>query len=558
MGGHGHGRDGGPPVIKVFLSSTAKDLAAYRDAVDRVIRDLRDFHCFPMENFGAQDAPPSDFCRDEVARCDVFVAIIGHCYGSRPARDGASFTHAEYVSAVAAGKPRLVFLAPEDFPTPANLIRAMSPADHEAQRAFRELAMAERVAGTFGDPPGLAKSVVTALSNWRMAKLEKDLGVSQAHVLRFLADIEGREVPAHEVDAKLEEAAARFKELMERPAEASAADPRVAGLRRQSRSALEAGAFETAEKLLDEAKFLDLAAIERLEGELDARRRSAAEAAFDAGELLMTRLRYPQGLARLAEAVELTPAGHDDLRAVRLHHHGVAAWRVGDFPTAVSALRQALAIRERTSAPDDPALANALGALAVALRSARQVDEAEALYRRQLALRDRPGRPVDRDLGTTLSNFGTLLHNAGRYEEAEPLFRRAVEIGERLLDPEDRDLGHWLNNLGGVVYSRGGAEEAEPFLRRALAIGEKTLDPGHPDLATRLANLAYLLAHTDRAAEAEPLCRRALAIREGVLLPGHPDIATSRGTMAIVLEALGRFEEAETFRSPSSPSSGSD
>src|SRR5262245_8202266 len=324
MGGHGHGRAGHASVIKVFLSSTAKDLAAYREAVDRVIRDLREFYCFPMENFGAQDAPPSDFCRDEIGRCDVFVAIIGHCYGSRPTRHGDSFTHAEYAAAVAAAKPRLVFVAPEDFPTPANLIRAMSPADHEAQRVFREQALAERVAGTFGDPPGLAKSVVTALSNWRMAKLEKDLGVSQAHLQRFLADIEGREVPAHDVEAELEEAAARFKELMRRPAGATTADPRVADLRRQARSALEAGAVETAEKLLDEAKFLDRAAIERVEAELDARRLSAAEAAFDAGELLMTRLRYPQGLARLAEAVQLTPAGHDDLHAVRLHHHGVA------------------------------------------------------------------------------------------------------------------------------------------------------------------------------------------------------------------------------------------
>ena len=534
-------------MIKVFLSSTAKDLAAYREAVDRVIRDLRDFYCFPMENFGAQDAPPSDFCRDEVERCDVFVAIVGHCYGSRPRPDGLSFTHAEYAAAVAAAKPRLMFAAPEDFPTPANLFDAMTPADRAAQRAFRQQALTERVAGSFSDPQGLARSVVAALSNWRIAKLEKDLGVSDALVRRFLADIEGREVPAHEVDAKLKEVAERFKSLVGRPA-ATATDPTVADRHQQSRSALETGAFGTAEDLLDEARRLDLAAIERLEAELDARRLSAAETAFETGELLATRLRYRQALARFAEAAELTPARETDLRATRLHQWGIIAWRLGDFPTAVSALRQALEIRERTADADAPAVARALGALAVALRASGDLGEAERLYRRQLAIYDQPGQPVSASLGTTLSNLGTVLHVAGRYEEAEPLFRRAVEIGERLLDPEHEDLGYWLNNLAGVLYRRGRTLEAEPLLRRALAIGEKTLDPGHPDLATRLANLSYLLATTGRAAEAEVLGRRALEIRERVLRADHPHIAESRHNLAALLDTLGRSQEAQAYR----------
>jgi tetratricopeptide (TPR) repeat protein len=535
-------------VIRVFLSSTARDLAAYRKAVDDVIRDLRDFYCFPMENFGAQDAPPSDFCRDEVERCDVFVAIIGQCYGSRPGPDRPSFTHAEYDAAKAAGKPCLLFVAPDDFPTPANLIRAMSEADHAAQKTFRDQAMAERVSGTFADPAGLAQSVVTALSNWRIAKLEKDHGVSEAHVRRFLADIEGREVPAHEVDARLQEIAGRYKEQLARNQPPTAADPQGTDLRRRARAALEKGEFDSAEALLDEARNAELAAASRLEETMSAHRAAAADATFETGDLLMTRLRYAPAAARFADAVALTPETGEALLATRLLHWGIAAWCAGASLTAVAAHRRLLAIRERLEPPDSLELAGALGLLALSLKQAGQLDEAERLYRRELVIRDRPGTQPDRNLANALSNYGTLLHSVRRFQEAEPLLQRAVEIGEGLLGPDHADVGGWVQNLGGVLFSLGDTDRAESLLRRGLAIGEKTLAPDHPNLATRLANLGYLLMSTGRAPEAEPLYERAAAIREAVLPPGHSQLAMVHSDMGDLYAALGRPEEAAAHR----------
>ena len=69
---------------KVFLSSTAIDLAAYRNAVSDAIHRLDGFHCVRMEDFGARDSLADDFCRAKIMKCDIAVFIIGLCYGSSP------------------------------------------------------------------------------------------------------------------------------------------------------------------------------------------------------------------------------------------------------------------------------------------------------------------------------------------------------------------------------------------------------------------------------------------------------------------------------------------
>ena len=130
-----------------FLSSTARDLAKYREAAYKVIEGLDDWHCVRMEDFGARDAMPNEFCRRKVTECDVFVDIVGHCYGSIPKGSDKSYTEQEYDAAVATEKPRLMFLAPGDFPLPTHLIE---PDEKWAkQRAFRDRVYAKRIRDTF-------------------------------------------------------------------------------------------------------------------------------------------------------------------------------------------------------------------------------------------------------------------------------------------------------------------------------------------------------------------------------------------------------------------------
>jgi len=151
-------------MMKVLLSSTSKDLVEYRKAVHDAIHRMDDWKCIRMEDFGARDDAPDEFCRQQASNADVVVGIVGHCYGSIPSGSDKSFTEREYESAVAANVPRLMFLAPEDFPLAASL---HEPDDlKEKQRRFRNRVRSDRMLSSFESPLGLAVDVVTALRNW--------------------------------------------------------------------------------------------------------------------------------------------------------------------------------------------------------------------------------------------------------------------------------------------------------------------------------------------------------------------------------------------------------
>jgi tetratricopeptide (TPR) repeat protein len=151
-------------IKKVFLSSTARDLADYRQAAYKAIEGLEGYHCVRMEDFGAHDWAADDFCRAKVGECDLFVGIVGHLYGSCPPGSEQSYTEREYEAAVAAEVPRLIFIAPEDFPLPVHLIE--SDEVRRKQRAFRERVSQERIRDTFTSPTDLAWRMVQAIRNW--------------------------------------------------------------------------------------------------------------------------------------------------------------------------------------------------------------------------------------------------------------------------------------------------------------------------------------------------------------------------------------------------------
>ncbi|MBC7233295.1 MAG: SUMF1/EgtB/PvdO family nonheme iron enzyme [Chloroflexi bacterium] len=150
---------------KAFLSSTFKDLASYRDAVYRAIEQMDGWHCVRAEDFGARDWEADEFCRQKVAECDLFIGILGLLYGSIHQPSGLSYTEREYEAAVAASKPRLMFLTPEDFPVPGNLMEGSRK--QRKQRAFRQRVSVERIRESdWTTPDQLARSVVIAIRNW--------------------------------------------------------------------------------------------------------------------------------------------------------------------------------------------------------------------------------------------------------------------------------------------------------------------------------------------------------------------------------------------------------
>ena len=148
---------------KIFLSSTAKDLARCREAAASAIEDLDGYKCIRMEKFGARDWEADAFCRDKVNDCHVFVCILGFLHGSSPPGAVQSYTEREYEAAISANKPRLIFLAEESF----QLLASHREPDEKwsKQQAFRARVKAERIVATFASPEDLARLVQQALHN---------------------------------------------------------------------------------------------------------------------------------------------------------------------------------------------------------------------------------------------------------------------------------------------------------------------------------------------------------------------------------------------------------
>ncbi|MCX7110945.1 MAG: SUMF1/EgtB/PvdO family nonheme iron enzyme [Proteobacteria bacterium] len=153
-------------ISSVFLSSTARDLSAYREKVAEVINRLDGFKCVRMEDFGAREPRADEFCRTTIKKCDVAVFIVGLCHGSSPDQTEDSYTAREYNEAVNAGVSRLAFLSEEDVFYPGYYRE--SDEQWQRQQAFRKRLNQELIRDTFATPEELASKVSTALGNWAM------------------------------------------------------------------------------------------------------------------------------------------------------------------------------------------------------------------------------------------------------------------------------------------------------------------------------------------------------------------------------------------------------
>lgn len=95
--------------MKVFISSTYKDLIEYRDAAIRAVEGTS-YHATKMEVFGARTEEPVTACLNEVESSDLFVGIYAHRYGFVPDGSEISITEMEYHHAKKLGRPIYCFV----------------------------------------------------------------------------------------------------------------------------------------------------------------------------------------------------------------------------------------------------------------------------------------------------------------------------------------------------------------------------------------------------------------------------------------------------------------
>jgi len=141
---------------RIFISSVQKELALERRAIkDFITRDplLSRFisDVFLFEDIPAGSRKPDDIYLNEVAGCDIYLALLGNEYGWKN-EEGKSPTELEFEHATRTHRERLVFVKGDD-----DKARAPEMADL-VRKAGRQVTRRR-----FSDTPGLIRKVYASL-----------------------------------------------------------------------------------------------------------------------------------------------------------------------------------------------------------------------------------------------------------------------------------------------------------------------------------------------------------------------------------------------------------
>ncbi len=150
--------------MKVFISSTYKDLIDYRAATIRAVEGTN-YQASKMEVFGVRPDEPLDACLKEVEESDLFIGIYAHRYGYVPAGSAISITEMEYVHAKRLGKPIYIFIIDEE--NQPWLLKFMEGEPGKSKlKDFKKRVQKDHVCDYFTTPDDLRAKVANALSRF--------------------------------------------------------------------------------------------------------------------------------------------------------------------------------------------------------------------------------------------------------------------------------------------------------------------------------------------------------------------------------------------------------
>lgn len=141
-------------MLKIFVGSTFHDLVPERNAVLAALQRMRASKFVGMEYFGSHDAGTARMSIDELDRCDIYVGVFGHRFGS-------GITEDEYRHARQRGLPCLLYLKAD----------AQDAEVDPRQQRFRAEVLGAHTATFFGGSDELATVVVADLHNLMFDRL---------------------------------------------------------------------------------------------------------------------------------------------------------------------------------------------------------------------------------------------------------------------------------------------------------------------------------------------------------------------------------------------------
>jgi Domain of unknown function (DUF4062) len=148
--------------VRVFVSSTQKDLIEHRRAVGRVLEQMGQ-SVARMEGFGPRPGKPVEESLAEVDKCELFLGIYAHSYGTTPDGKEISITEREYERAVEEGKPVLAFIVDNTFDWDKQF-REGEPGRSRLER-LKERIRRDHIVAEFTTPDDLAATVAAGVAN---------------------------------------------------------------------------------------------------------------------------------------------------------------------------------------------------------------------------------------------------------------------------------------------------------------------------------------------------------------------------------------------------------
>ena len=400
-----------------------------------------------------------------------------------------------------------------------------------------------------------------------------ELGATEAALNIMLELLVEQDVPAGQLETKLREIAERHVELSKRLHALSISndEPEVSDRREQAAQAIEAGDYDQADQLLEEAETIDRKAIDEQESAmreqeeaLNCRKLSVAATLGQRADLERTRLNYLRAAEHFAGAADLVPAIVSEKRlrylmeqAKSLYHQGD---EFGDNPALIQAIVIYRAIADEQSREREPlqwaATQNNLGTTLLTLgereAGVEHLEEAVVALRQALEESTREHAPLDwamtqNNLGAALWALGEREAEVNHLEEAVSAYRQALK--ERTRERTPLQWAMTQNNLGSVLGTLGEREAGTRRLKQAVSACRQALKEfkrGHAplDWAMTQMNLGHALqilgkreADTKRLNQAILAYDQVLEVwtRERVPL----DWALAQNNLGIALTTLG-------------------
>ena len=187
---------------------------------------------------------------------------------------------------------------------------------------------------------------------------------------------------------------------------------------------------------------------------------------------------------------------------------GIAIARQGRHAEAETLMQEGLLIGRKIPTWENW-VANALLILSYELRDLGKLSEAVTAAREAVAIRRELFGSGHLELAHAMRGLSLALSQSGQAAEAEALAREELAMRRNLLGDEHLDVAHALSHLTWLLRNQNNLGAAETSARELLALQEKLLGPTNPETAETMRNLAEVLTRQNKFIEAKTFFLKA-------------------------------------------------